>query len=866
MGIAALVSTLSFGHNLRVGIDDQAKTLVGADLVMRGFRPPAPKLLALVDSAPNRHAEERSFASMILFVKSGQSRLVEVRALEGDYPFYGTLQTTPASAGVDFRNGRMALVDKTLLLQYGGHPGDSVRIGTLNFVIAGSLDQAPGRNEISTTVAPPVFIPLRYLQEAGLLKMGSRVDYRYYYQYPKSDIRKLMAAITPRLEKADQQFDTVDTRKRNLGRAFGDLTQFLILISFVALLLGCVGVGSSVNIYIKEKIMDVAVLRCLGIKARQAFFIYLIQVMGIGLIGGILGAILGVAIQQLLPGVLKDILPLQTRFQVSWPAVGEGVMVGLGISVLFALVPLLSIRKISPMYILRSAVEGVGGRLDPLKWLVFAAILVFITGFAFLRMQSWGKAIAFTVSLVVAFLALAGMARLLMFLVRRFFPMRWSYLWRQGFANLYRPNNQTLILVVTIGLGTTFIGTLYFVQQMLIDRVTLAANSNQGNMILFDIQRDELAGVDSLVRSAGLPILQEVPIVTMRVQSIRGVTAEMAVAQDTGREADGERRREGFGGGPRGGFGGGRSENRDGGGSNGAESGGGEDSVRAGSGRRGLPAPWVFNREERVTYRDSLLSSEKLVAGKLGKPVKSAADPIYISLDEEFARRQFHVGVGDSVVFDVQGIPMTTIVGSLRTIDRRRLQPNFGIVFPSGVLEQAPQFRVLITEVSSPEQSARFQQAVVRRFPTVSMIDLRLVLRVLNDILGKIGFVIRFMAGFSILTGVVVLIASVLISKFQRVQESVLLRTLGASRRQVRTIQLLEYFFLGSLAAATGILLALGMTQLMARLALESTFTVHWMGVIEIFVFVCGLTVLIGWSNSREVLNKPPLEILRKEG
>jgi putative ABC transport system permease protein len=172
---------------------------------------------------------------------------------------------------------------------------------------------------------------------------------------------------------------------------------------------------------------------------------------------------------------------------------------------------------------------------------------------------------------------------------------------------------------------------------------------------------------------------------------------------------------------------------------------------------------------------------------------------------------------------------------------------------------------VLIAKVRTPEESARFQQAVVSRWPSVSVIDLRMVLSVLGDVLGKIGFVIRWMAGFSMLTGVVVLIASVLISKFQRIRESVLLRTLGATRRQVRVILLLEYFFLGALAAATGLLLSIGFGQALAEWSFDTTLTVHWLSVAALFGFVCGLTMLIGLYNSRGVLNKPPLEVLRRE-
>ena len=475
---------------------------------------------------------------MIYFIKSQGSRLVQVRALEGDYPFYGSLETTPAAAGLGFRSGRQALVDKTLLLQYGAQVGDSIRIGDLNFEIAGALVQAPGRNEISTTVAPPVYIPMRYLAQAGLLQKGSRMEYQVYYQFATgTDMGKLSAAIGPRLDSAGVRYETIESRKEGMTRSFGDLTQFLTLISFIALLMGCIGVASAVNIYIREKIGGIAVLRCLGLKARQAFLIYLIQVAGIGLIGSVAGAVLGVFVQQVLPAVLKDLLPLETSFRISWPAIGQGVGTGMIISMLFALLPLLTIRKISPLYTLRLSVEPAAVIWDPLKAVVYAAILLFIIVFSFFRMQSWVKATVFALSLLGAFLLLAGAARLMMVVVRRLFPARWNYLWRQGFANLYRPNNQTLILVVTIGLGTTFIGTLYFVQQLLIERVTISASANQGNMVLFDIQHDQRDAIAGLARQHHLPVLQEIPIVTMRIKEIKGKTEEDSLVGGWGTEA-----------------------------------------------------------------------------------------------------------------------------------------------------------------------------------------------------------------------------------------------------------------------------------------------------------------------------------------
>lgn len=835
LGIAALVSTLSFGRNLREDVDDQAKELLGADLVIRSNRPLSKAVEKLADSLPNKHSEECSFSSMVYFVKNGQSRLVQVRAIEGAYPYYGGLETTPGAAGMDFREKQEALVDKTLLLQYGAHPGDSIRIGELSFAIAGSLDKAPGRNEISLTVAPPVYIPFRYMEPAGVLKKGSRLDYQYYYQYQRGDPEQFARQIGPRLEAVGLHYETVAMRKNRMTNAFRDLTEFMTLISFIALLLGAVGVASSVNIYIREKVNDIAILRCLGLKARQAFLVYLVQVLVIGLLGSFAGAGLGLVLQQLLPGVLKDILPMETRFRVAWPAFFEGVGVGVIVSLLFALLPLLSVRKISPLLTLRVSLEPVHGR-DPLRWVVYAVILGFITWFSYLRMENGRKALVFTASLMGAFLILVGIARLFLFLIRRAFPERWPYLWRQGFANLFRPNNQTVILIVTIGLGTTFIGTLFFVQQFLVDRITAATSGGEGNMILFDIQPNQVQGVAALAGQFHLPVKEKIPIVTMRIVEARGQRGDSVLGQVGNGEP------QAFRGGRRGG-------------------GGRGDVVRRDS---NAVARWAFESEFRVTYRDTLAGSDKLVAGRLGAPVRGPNDPILISLAEDFAR-QMNIRLGDSVVFDVQGMRITTVVGSLRKVEWRRLQMSFFVIFPSGVLEQAPQFDVLVTKVNNPEQSAGFQRAIVEKFPNVSVIDLQLVLGVLDEVLGKIGEVIRFMAGFCILTGLIVLIASVLISKYQRIRESVLLRTLGATRRQVRVILLLEYFFLGSLAAATGIVLALAFSLALARWTFDSSPNIHWLGVAEIFVVITGLTMAIGLYNSRGVLNKPPLEVLRRE-
>lgn len=812
LGIAALVATFSLGNNLQHDINDQAKTLVGADLVIDDNRQPIPEMQHLLDSLGDQRSQERSFASMIYFIKNQGTRLVQVRALEGFYPYYGSLETTPAAAGLTFRSGRQALVDKTLMLQYGARVGDSIKIGDISFIIGGILKKSPGRNEISLTVAPPVYIPLRYLSQTGLMQKGSRIDYRYYFQFDSTtDIRKLISAIAPRLEKAGMDYETVESRKKNTGRAFEDFTQFLTLISFVALLLGCIGVASSIHIYLREKLLSIAILRCLGARSSQTFSIYLIQVLGIALIGSLLGALLGSVIQQLLPVVLKDFLPFQPTTTISIPAIGQGIILGLTITILFSLLPLISVRNISPLNSLRISVDSYRKVRDSLRWILYAMIFLIITTFSWWQMHSWQKAMVFSGSIIFAFLLLTVVARTLMWFARHFFPTRWNYMWRQGFANLYRPNNQTIVLIVTIGLGAAFIGTLYSVENMLIRRITVSSGSNQPNMLLFDIQPLQENAMVSMTRQYGLQVLQQIPIVTMRIEDINGINAARALKDS----ADSIPRR-------------------------------------------------AFESEIRATYRDSLLQTEKIVSGKFQPVVKAPGDTPYISLEEKYADR-LHVKIGDRITFNVQGLLLPSVIGSIRQINTRRIQPNFRVVFPKGILETAPQFYVLITHVPSSEVSARFQQAVVRRYPNISIIDMELILNILDDILDKIGFVIRFMAGFSMGTGLVVLIASVLISKYQRIQESVLLRTLGASRKQMLIITGMEFFFLGALGAGTGIFLSLAGSWALAKFSFEDTFSPEWPALFVLFVAISLIVVLIGIFNSREILNKPPLEILRRE-
>lgn len=808
VGIAALVGISSFGENLKKGIDQQSKELVGADLVLENNKPLGPQP---TDSLATATAEEINFASMVAFPSTGASRLTQVRALEGDFPFYGKLETIPAEAEASFRKGgKRALVEKLLMAQFNAEIGDSIKVGNVSFYIEGELQKVPGQTGITATVAPAVYIPMEYVEATGLIQYGSRLEYVRYYQLDDlTNPDDLVKKYEEQWEEEKVDADSVEDRKRQTGRSFENLSNFLSLVAFIALLLGCVGVASAVNVFVKEKLASVAVLRCLGVSAWTAMKIYLVQIVIMGLAGALFGSLLGSILQYILPAVFADFLPVDVTIAISWKSIGFGVITGLLVSILFALLPLLKIRKVSPMATLRPEEGETKINKDPLRWAVVFGILLFVFGFSFYLLNGWKQALGFTGFVVFAFLILWTVAIGIMWLIRKFLPISLQYPIRQSLANLYRPNNQTVSLIATIGLGTAMISTLFFVQNQLLDEAKFADKKDQPNMLLFDIQTHQVEAVADKIRSKDLPIMQQVPIVTMGLESINGLTKK---GNDTLPE----------------------EEKRS----------------------RGL-----YNREFRVTYRDTLISSERLLSGEL-KKVTNPGDSVFVSFDQGYATRT-GIKLGDEIIFNVQGRPITTYVGSFREVKFNQVSTNFLVLFPENVLNNAPKFHVLITKTKNDRQAADVQSEIVREFPNISVINLGAIVETLEEILGKISFVIQFMAFFSIITGILVLISSLIISKYQRMRESILLRTLGADSGLVSKINTLEYFFLGSLASLSGILLSFLATWLLSEFVFELPFRGAYKEALIVYVAITALTILLGWLNGRKIVKMPPMEILR---
>ncbi|NOT08873.1 MAG: FtsX-like permease family protein [Gemmatimonadales bacterium] len=838
-GVAALVAINSFTQNLRTAVAEQARALLGADLSINANRAFTPGVEALIDSlvapdsalgrAAGRKARQINFAAMAYVPRTQGVRLVQVRAIEGGYPFYGEIATDPAYRwrALDTEDG--VLVDPALLVALNARVGDTLALGNGRFPILGRILNVPGDVGVASAFGPRVFLPARAIPQTGLLQFGSRAEYTAFLQLaPGVAAQPIAEKYRQPLRRERTRIRTVEDDREDLSDALSRLGNYLGLVALVALLLGGLGVASGVHVFIKRKLDTIAVLRCLGATSAQVFGVYLIQALAMGVIGSALGAVLGVGVQQLLPMLFRDLLPVDVRVLPSPRSIALGMGLGIWVAGIFATLPLLAVRRVSPLMTLRRDVEPQKSGRDRLSTLCALLLATSVTGLAVIQVGDVRDGIIFSLGVGIALLVLWLAARGLIKGVRRWFPSRLPYLWRQGLANLYRPANQTVTVVLALGFGAFLLATLYLVQHNLLRQFRPGGSGSRPNLMFFDIQPPQLEGVVRVFAENGVTRPPVVPIVTMRIKAIRDIPVKPAAPGDTA-EAEQPPSAEG-------------RQRRDAG-----------------------PSGWALRREYRSTYRDTLTATEKLVGGAWwGAGGRAAAAPYLVSLETGIAD-ELGVKLGDEIVWDVQGAEIRTRVANLREVDWGRFETNFFAVFQGGVLEGAPQMLVTLVRVDSVEARGRVQRGMAERLPNVTVIDLSQIQEAIEGILDRGAVIVQFLAFFSLITGAIVLVGAVSAARAQRIREAVLLKTLGATRAQVLRILIAEYAALGVLAALTSVVLASVAGWALAKWVFESPFVLPAPALSGLTLLLVGLTLAVGLWNSAEILKRAPLAVLREE-
>ncbi|MFN8390204.1 MAG: FtsX-like permease family protein [Bdellovibrionota bacterium] len=810
LGVAILVSVTSFAANLRLAIEDQSKSLLGADLVLRSSQPPTQESERFVASLPGDRSRETSFSTMARFPKTSGVRLVQVRAVQASFPFYGSLTTEPQEARIKLNQGAFAVVDRSLLIQMGANVGETLRLGAQDFQIAGVLEQAPGDSPIGEVIAPRVFIAQDQASGTGLMQLGSRVSYKIYFRLNDDLANTLLKEHTGDFDRLGLVAQNVQDRKRAVSEQVENIYRFLKLSTLFALFLSGVGVFSAAGTFSRDKIQTAAILRALGMRAGKVTALFCVQVLCAATLASAIGSIVGIGLQLVLPAIFGDVLPVTVPIGVSLRAVAEGFATGVAVSVCATWSVFALLRSVSVSSVFRSGIEDVASR-DRLRWIYGILVALLAFGLVSFEAGSIRQAGAYCGGILAVGVLLFAISKGTILLSKNLARALLPYTVKQGFLNISRPMNHTVAVTLTIGFTVLLASTLSIARHALVEQIRISAGPTRPDLVLFDIQPEQLPRVEAMLAKHSAPVIETVPIVTMRLAAI-GSRRVSELLRD--------------------------SENS-------------------------IPQ-WTLQREYRSTYRASLEDSEKLERGELVPRVTPDASAVPISLERGIAEK-LHVGLGSELTFDVQGLEVKTVVRSLRRVDWQRLQPNFFVVFPEGVLEGAPQLRLVTTHVGDVAASAALQQDSVNEFPGVSVIDLSLILKIVDQVLLRLTRVVEVVTVVLVLVAIAILFSSLRSTVLARARERALLKVLGAKPAQLAVMSASEYALLGFVGGLSGALLSVVAAYLLFTFWFEAPYTVS-LGPLLVFPLVASVSVLtFGLLGGLRGYRRGTLDLLRNE-
>jgi putative ABC transport system permease protein len=818
VGVAAIVALRSVIQSVRAVFGTEAKSLIAADVVIGTTRDWTPEARATIDRrlADAGTVERTEMVETPTMVRPADrskavAKMAELRAVQPRFPLYGSIDL---DGGQSYSPALLAdhgvLVRPELLTALGVSVGDAIVIGRTAFTIRGVIVREPGRGMGEFSLGPRIIIGYDDLASTGLLGFGSRARRAMLVKVAEDRVEPLVKAL-----REDFKDDFVNTRsfrsnEDQIGRDFDRAENYLSLVGLIIVILGGIAVSSVTRVFILQKIRSIAVLKCLGARSGQIIAVYILQVMTLGLAGSLLGVALARGVLAAIPLMLGSSTSIlaQAHYGVSWRAAVQGMAIGVLVSLLFSVVPLLQVRFIKPSLLLRD--ETVRRARDWLGMVVMVAVSL-----ALVALTAWQAAsLKVGVVVCVGFAALAVIlhlaGRALVALIAplansRSFPLRHAVL------HLSRPGNQTRVILLAVGLGAFFIVGVRSLQASLLGEFSVQVAADAPDMFLLDVQKGQADGVRAFLDDPahGAGAFQLIPVLRARVVGVAG----QEVTLD------------------------------------------GADEVRkSGS---------AIGREFTITYRDHLESNERVIQGAFWHGPSADAE---VSVEKLIAERA-RLHVGDTIRFDVLGRVIAAKVTSIRDVEwRESRNGGFVFLFRPGVLDQAPQ--TFVSPLKGPEgvaARARFQHDLVERFPNVSVIDFHEVLETVRDVMSKVTLAITVVGGLVLFSGGLILIGAVAMTKFQRVYEAAVFKTLGANTRTIARMLLFEYGVLGSLAGLIGSLGAVALTWGVSRYALEIPWRVfvgeHVAGVL----LTAALVAIIGVVSSLDVLRNKPLATLRAE-
>jgi putative ABC transport system permease protein len=814
IGVAAIVAVRSVIQEVRDVLTREARLLVGADLVVQSARPWTEDVTTRLDEVLARDGVEGRLevieTATMAAAESGQVKLVELRAVEAGFPYYGAMTLGSGQAyGAHLLQGDGVLVQPELLVQLGVSVGDTIRLAGQPFVIRDTIvkDRVQGRGGFA--LGPRVYMDLDDLRETTILQFGSRASYQWYVRVSEPALGPLTQDLRRGFRQDRLSIRSWRTIEDRLGRNLTLAEDYLSLVGFAMVVLGGIGVWSVTRVFIQQKLKSVAVLKCVGASSGTILAVYVLQIVGLAIAGGVFGVAIAAVAIAAIPASVVTLVGVES-IGVTWSAAAQGMAVGALVSMLFAVVPLLEVRDVKPLLLLRADTASSARKRGWRSVLAAGAI-----GLALCAVAVWqagalaaGVYVSLGLALVAGGLALAGAA-----LVRLVRPLAASktFALRHAVVSLGRPGNQTRVILTAVGLGCFFILGVRALQTNLLTEFSLELGQDAPDLVLVDIQRDQVDGIRSAVGPWQRAAPTLLPLLRGRVVGVDGARVQLGTAEDVRREGE-------------------------------------------------------LSREYGLTFRDGLANNEELVEGEFWTGRTDDPGAVLEVSIEQRIRDEHRIGLGDRIRFDVAGRVVEAQVTSVRKVAWDETQ-NGGFIFvfrPGPAIERAPHTVVGFLQLNDqPDARGLVQRDIVRAFPNVSVIDVSTVLDSVREVVENATVAITIVGGVTVAGGLLILVGAVAMTKFQRLYDAAIYRTLGASTRRLAAMVAIEYGLLGVLAGLLGATGAVGLSWAVATRLFEIEWRPDWVGLAGGVLAAAVIVAGVGLASSFDVIVRKPLGTLR---
>lgn len=815
LGVGSVVALRSLIQNLTQVVGNDARALLTADVEINSTNDFSPTEIAAIEEVIDRYPIVEDRNETITTVSMARPsdpanpslEFVELKGIEPPFPLVGAFATSDGKP-FDFKlleNGG-AVIAAILLEELNISVGDKIRIGEAEFQVRGTFDEEPGGSS-GFRMGSRIFVEKKAFDDAGITRNSSRVRRRILYR-TSDDPTPLVTELRQVLKGTTVRVSSYREQQENMSSQFERTENYLSLTGLLILVLGGVGVWNVARAFVEQKRKTVAVLKCLGASGGRIITVYLLQILTLGAVGSLFGIVLAQGGLWLAAWRFANELPANMSYWVDASTAAQGSVLGILISMLFSALPLLQIRTIKPKLLLRDENNTSISRLDWTKWAFGAVCLAGLLGLAVWQAGSLLVGALFLGGLAATGAVLYASAAVLTWMLRKLRRIN-SFSFRQAVNSLYRPGNQTRIILLAVGLGAFVVITVQAMQTNLIREFDFSRNNRLPSLIFVDIQKSQIKDVASIIERRTGEKPEEVPTVRARIAFINGKPIDYQQRE-----------------------------------------------VRQQQGQIG--------REFSVTYRDKLEENESLVAGNWWADSGSAEFP-EVSVEERMAAT-LGLSPGDSITFDISGRKLTALVASVRKIDVRNTRTAFVFVFRPGPLDKAPQsYAATVINHLPAVDRQRVQREVLDGFPNVQIFDVADILETVNRLVNNFVIAISFVGSFVLLSGILILIGSVALTKSQRIYENAILKTLGADRRRLASILFAEYGLLGLLAG----LIATGFAAALSYIVATYLMNIEWQFDLVLAVAGVGVTTLlvtvVGVAASFDVLFRKPLATLRSQ-